>query len=236
MRKIDFANNEIYHIFNRGVEKRKIFLDDKDYFRFVHDLFEFNDEAPAENIFYKFSEVESYEVQPRKIPRKIKGPRKLLVEILVFCLMPNHFHLLLRQKKDGGITKFMQKLGTGYTLSFNGKYKRVGHLFQGAFKAILIDKQNHFLNLPYYVHLNPLDLKFPEWRVRKLNDHTKAVEFLNNYRWSSHLDYLGKKNFPSITNREFLLDVFGGQDKYKQNIEKWLGDFEFGGVRDIALE
>ena len=150
--------------------------------------------------------------------------------------MPNHFHLLLRQKKDGGIARFMQKLGTGYTMSFNKKHKRVGHLFQGAFKAILVDKQNHFLNLPYYVHLNPLDLKFPEWRVRKLDDHTKAVEFLNNYRWSSHLDYLGKKNFPSITNREFLLNVFGGQDKYRQNIDKWLGDLESRGVRDIALE
>jgi putative transposase len=157
MKKPQLENNEIYHILNRGVEQRNIFLDDKDYLRFIHDLYEFNDEAPAENIYYKSISLESYEVKPRKIRE-----RKSIVEILAFCLMPNHYHLLLKQKKDNGISKFMQKLGTGYTMSFNKKYKRKGTLFQNTYKAILIDKQNHFYNLPYYIHLNPLDLKFPE--------------------------------------------------------------------------
>ena len=120
MRKITFENNEIYHIINRGVEKRNIFSNDKDYLRFIHDLYEFNDEAPAENIYYKSVGLESYDAKPRKVIRE----RKLLVEILTFCLMPNHYHLLLRQIKDKGITNFMHKLGTGYTMSFNKKYKR----------------------------------------------------------------------------------------------------------------
>jgi putative transposase len=231
MKKPQLENNEIYHVLNRGVEQRNIFLDDKDYLRFVHDLYEFNDEAPAENIYYKSMGLESYEVKPRKIKE-----RKLLVEILAFCLMPSHYHLLLRQKKDNGISKFMQKLGTGYTMSFNKKYKRRGVLFQGTYKAILIDKQNHFLNLPYYIHLNPLDLRFPEWRVKRLNDYSKAIEYLNNYRWSSHLDYVGKKNFPSVTNREFLLGVFNGEEKYKQSIEKWLKDMALDSVRELSLE
>lgn len=231
MRKITFENNEIYHIINRGVEKRNIFLDDKDYLRFMHDLYEFNDEAPAENIYYKSINLESYEVKPRKIKK-----RKLLVEILAFCLMPNHYHLLLRQKNNNGIAKFMQKLGTGYTMSFNKKYKRIGSLFRGPFNAILINKESHFLNLPYYIHLNPLDIEFPEWRERKLKDYNKAIEFLNNYRWSSHLDYLGEHNFPSVINREFLLDVFGRQDKYKQNTEKWLQEMKTYDIQDIALE
>lgn len=232
MKKPQFENNEIYHVLNRGVEKRKIFLDDKDYFRFIHDLYEFNDEAPAENIYYKSLWLESYEVEPRKITKE----RKLLVEILSFCLMPNHYHLIVRQLKDGGIIKFMQKLGTGYTMSFNKKYKRIGPLFQGTFKPILIDKSNHFLNLPYYIHLNPLDLKFPEWRVRKMGDYNEAIEYLNNYRWSSHLDYIGKKNFPSVTDRKLLLDIFGGEEKYKQSINKWLKEIEIGDIRELTLE
>jgi putative transposase len=231
MKKPQLENNEIYHILNRGVEQRNIFLNDKDYLRFIHDLYEFNDEAPAENIYYKSISLESYEVKPRKIRE-----RKSIVEILAFCLMPNHYHLLLKQKKDNGISKFMQKLGTGYTMSFNKKYKRKGTLFQNTYKAILIDKQNHFYNLPYYIHLNPLDIKFPEWRERKLKDYNKALEYLNNYRWSSHLDYCGNKNFPSVTNREFLLDVFNREDKYKQSIEKWLKDMNVSNIRELILE
>ncbi|MFH1129548.1 MAG: transposase [Patescibacteria group bacterium] len=231
MKKPQFENNEIYHVLNHGVEQRNIFADDKDHLRFIHDLYEFNDEAPAENIYYKSMDLESYEVKPRKIKE-----RKLLVEILAFCLMPNHYHLLLKQKKDNGISRFMQKLGTGYTMSFNKKYKRRGTLFQSTYKSILIDKQNHFLNLPYYIHLNPLDLSFPEWRARKLNNYNGAMEYLGNYRWSSYLDYAGKKNFPSITNREFLLGVFGGDGKYKQNIEKWLKDMAVNDARELSLE
>jgi len=236
MRKTIFANNEIYHIYNRGVEKRKIFLDDKDYFRFIHDLFEFNDEAPAENIYYKTHNLKSYEVKPRKKPRKIRRPRKLIVEILAFCLMPNHFHLFVRQLKDGGIPKFMHKLGTGYTMSFNQKYERVGSLFQGSYKAILIDQEPYFYHLLHYIHLNPLDLKFPGWREGELKDYKEAIKFLENYRWSSHLDYISRKNFPSITNRKLLLKVLGGTKEYKRNIRYWLKDLELEIMKDIILE
>lgn len=232
MKQPIFANNEIYHIYNRGVEKRDIFLEDKDYFRFVHDLFEFNDELPAENIRYKLSDLESYEVKPREI----KKPRKLIIEILAFCLMPNHFHLLVRQLKDNGIIRFMHKLGTGYAMSFNQKYERVGSLFQGTYRAVLIDKESHFYHIPYYIHLNSLDLKFPEWREGKLKNYRGAIEFLENYRWSSHLDYIGKKNFPSVTNRQFLLEVFGGNKVYKKNIRQWLRDLGLESIKDVILE
>jgi putative transposase len=143
---------------------------------------------------------------------------------------------LLEQNKTNGIAKFMQKLGTGYTMSFNKKYKRKGTLFQSTYNAILINKQNHFLNLPYYIHLNPLDIQFPEWRDRRIKDYNKAIEYLNNYRWSSHLDYCGEKNFPSVTNREFLSDVFGGQEKYKKDMRKWLKEMEIYNIQDIILE
>lgn len=231
-----FVNNQIYHIYNRGVEERNIFLDNQDRFRFIHDLFEFNDEASVVNIYYKlnrFHEFQSYEVKPRKIER---GTRKLLVEILVFCLMPNHFHLLLRQLKENGIVKFMQKLGTGYTMSFNQKYKRSGSLFQGTYKAILVEKDAHFLHLPYYIHLNPLDLKFPEWRNREIKNYKEVMNFLENYRWSSFLDYIGKKNFPSVTQREFFNEFFEGPEQYKKDSLKWLKEMYLEEIKDLILE
>jgi len=237
MRDIKFTEGEIYHIYNRGVEKRDIFSGEEDYFRFIHDLFEFNDEEPAANFYYKKSlfqkQSQPYEAKPRKVERK---PRKLLVEILVFCLMPNHFHLLLKQRREGGIVKFMHKLGTGYTMSFNQKYERSGSLFQGTYRAILIKDDSHFIHLPCYIHLNPLDLKFPEWRDKEIRDYRAAMKFLESYRWSSFLDYIGKKNFPSVTQREFLNEFLEGPEQYKKDTLKWLKEIDLERIRGILLE
>jgi len=225
--------SDIYHVLNRGVDKRNIFLDQQDYLRFIHDLFEFNDDRiiGTTSSYFKTSNRNN-----DLVSRNIKKPRKLLVSIHAFCLMPNHFHLLLDPIIENGISKFLRKLDMGYAKYFNIKYKRKGTLFEGRYKSILVSESNHFLNLPYYIHLNPLDLKFSEWRERKLKDHNKAIEYLNNYRWSSHLDYCGKKNFPSVTNREFLLDVFGGEEKYKKDINKWLQEMEIDSMRELVLE
>src|SRR3989344_795363 len=168
-RKITFVEKELYHICNRGVEKRDIFLDDKDYFRAIHDLYEFNDTSPALNLYYKTASLQSYETRSRKM-------RNPIVEILAFVLMPNHYHLLLRQTKENGIVEFMQKFGGGYAMYFNKKYERVGSLFQGPFKAIHVINNAHFLHLPFYIHANPLDLKFPEWRERKIKNPKQALE------------------------------------------------------------
>ncbi|MBI5420924.1 MAG: transposase [Parcubacteria group bacterium] len=158
MQKPQFVENEIYHIYNRGVEKRDVFMEDKDYFRFIHDLFEFNDTEVSFNLTFYFNSKTMYS-EPQYLKDK-KNPRKLLVEILAFCLMPNHFHLLLKQKKENGIVRFMQKLGTGYTKYFNEKNNRVGPLFQGAFRALLIKTDAHMLHLPFYIHANPLTLNY----------------------------------------------------------------------------
>lgn len=223
MLRIKPSTRNIYHIYNRGVDKRKIFLDEEDYFRFIHDLFEFNDEAPAINIYYKAPNFKSYEVGLRKISPKVKRePRKLLVELMAFCLMPNHFHLMARQLGDNGITEFMRKLGGGYTNYFNLKYHRTGSLMQGKYKFALIKNEAHFIHLPYYIHLNPLDMAAPEWREKKIENYRKAMKFLENYRWSSFQDYIGKKNFPSVTQREFLTEFFDSPQNYKVTIERWL--------------
>ena len=234
MEKPQFSTDAFYHIYNRGVEKRNIFLDKADYFRFIHDLFEFNDEAAAPNFFYKLPSLKTYEVQPHKSRGAYK--RKLLVEIIAFCLMQNHFHFLIRQKVDNGIVRFMQKLGTGYTMYFNKKYQRVGGLFQGRFKAVLIEKQAHFLYLPHYIHLNPLDLEMPSWRDKKLSNPKSALKFLESYRWSSFLDHIGKRNFPPVISSDLFRKLYGDPRGYRQSIVEWLNDMDLASVSEVALE
>ena len=116
MQRIKPVYNEIYHIYNRGVEKRQIFLNDRDYLRFIHDLFEFNNQDPARNLYHHTNSHQSWEVGLPNIKRET---RKFFVEILTVCLMPNHFHLMVKQKTDDGVTEFMRKLGAGYTNYFN---------------------------------------------------------------------------------------------------------------------
>lgn len=230
MREKISAGN-IYHILNRGVDKRIIFLNDEDRFRFVHDLFEFNNTEPINNATYFFNQSKAF-ARPY-IERK---PRKLLVEVLSFSIMPNHYHLMLRPLYDDGVFRFIKRLNMGYAMYFNQKYERSGALFQGRYKAVRIVNEAHFIHLPYYIHLNPLDLISPEWRERKMKNHEKAIKFLDNYRWSSHLDYLGKKNFPSVTQREFLLEFFGGPKGYENNIKSWLRSLDTESIKEIALE
>lgn len=226
LRKTNFVSGEIYHIYNRGVDKRDIFMNDMDRFRFIHDLFEFNDEEKVSNLgrnlkFRKFAECKEV-----GLPYIKKGQRKILVEILVFCLMDNHFHLLVRQKTEHGITEFMRKIGTGYTNYFNKKYIRDGVLFQGKFKSVHLKQDSHFMYLPIYIHLNPLDYEFKEWRKGKIHNSKKALEYLENYRWSSYLDYIGKKNFPSIIQKDFLLRRLGNEENQKTEILNWIKAFE----------
>lgn len=201
MRKIEFCDGEIYHVYNRGVEKRDIFMDDRDYHRFVYCLYEFNDEQPALNARHAYKPVINHD---RSAFSPVKCKRMPLVEIMVFTLMPNHYHFMLRQIKENGITRFMHRLGTGYTMYFNKKYERVGSLFQGPFKAVHLSKQEHFIHLPHYIHTNP---------YRGLAS-VESVEDLLKYRWSSFPDYAGKENFPNVTRRDFLLNLYNGEEGY----------------------
>lgn len=211
----EFVSGEIYHIYNRGVEGRSIVQNKSDCYRFIHDLYEFNDEDAAADSRNCIKRGSSSGIIATK-------KRKLLVEILMFCLMPNHFHLLVRQLAERGISKFMQKMGTGYTNYFNKKYERKGVLFQGKFKAKLVIKDTHFDWLPYYIHMNPLDLKGIEWREGKVGDPKAALDFLQFYRWSSYHDYIGKRNFPSVTQRGLLLDYLVGPEAYSKSVHEWL--------------
>ncbi|MFH1162026.1 MAG: transposase [Candidatus Jorgensenbacteria bacterium] len=224
-----FIEGGIYHVYNRGTEKRTIFLDDNDRFRFIHGLFESNDSESVARRWYlpaKFSEV-----SPRKIKEAMlqeRRPRNLLVDILAFCLMPNHFHLMVRQRADNGVSKFMQKLGTGYTMYFNARYERSGVLFQGVFKSVPVSRDAQFLFLPFYIHANPLDLKtvFSGWREGNIRNAKEVLAYLKGYRWSSFPDYVGVRNFPSVTQRELLVGFIGDEQRHLDAYKDWLTDFE----------
>jgi len=233
MRKIPIISGEIYHVCNRGVDHRKIFIDEEDYYRFIHDLFEFNDENSVINVNYFFNNKSAQSMDTR---RPYIGPRKILAEILAFSLMPNHYHLLIKPKTDAGGSELMKKINGGYARYFNNKYQRQGALFQGRYKAVLIENESHFIHIPYYIHANPLDMVAPGWREGKIVDHKKALEFLENYRWSSFPDYIEKKNFPSVTQRNLLLDISGGESKYKKHFTEWLHHMDVKSFNELTLE
>ena len=162
--------------------------------------------------------------------------RKLLVTIHAFAIMPNHYHLLLSPLSERAVFFFMKKLNGGYARYFNQKYERKGRLFQSAFKSILVEHESHFIHLPYYIHCNRLDAAFPGWRKRELDNPTAAIGHLNKDRWSSHKDFMGEKNFPSVTQRDFLLEYFGGTEGYKENMKSWLESFSENKIGGLNLE
>lgn len=214
----DFINGEIYHLYNRGVEKRKIFVDENDKFRFVFSLYECNDQNPVimrDRIFKR--KERNLKLRPiiKKVsisPTSGRLKRERLVDILVFCLMPNHYHLVVKQLVDGGISRFMIKLGDSYVKYFNDRHKRtgLGSLFQGKFKSKIIESNDQLLSLVTYVHLNPIGIVENNWKEEGIKDTDVAKEFLENYRWSSYFDYFGKTNFPSVIQKDTILKVFAG--------------------------
>ncbi len=158
MRKVKFEKDKIYHIFNRGVEKRDIFMNDSDRWRFLQGLYLFNDENSSFRLLWNLENREKG-LNFKTIKDFLKNnltERIPLVEIMADCLMTNHFHLILKEIKKNGISRFMHKLGTGYAKYFNEKYDRVGGLFQGRFKAVLIEKDLYLQCLLVYINvLNP---------------------------------------------------------------------------------
>src|SRR3989344_1735467 len=224
---------ELYHLLNRGVEKRQIFLDNQDRARFVHNLYEFNDKPPVTNTRRRVPPN-----SPEALMFDLRGrtfEREKLVEIHGWCIMGNHYHLLVSECVEGGLTKFLMKLNVGYAKYFNEKYKRSGTLFQGRTKKVHIATDAHFLHILHYIHLNPLDfLKgATAWRTLEIKNAKAALAHLEKYRWSSYPDYCGIKSFPSILTTELFSDVFGN---YKKTIAEYVRDLDITPIRESLLE
>lgn len=208
----------------RGIDENKIFRDIDDYYRGIFSVYEFNnaksvtirDRRKARAHFKKILK------ETKENPPSFVDSRDKLVEVLIFCLMPNHLHLLVRQLKDGGIFKFMKKLGSGYGRYLNKKYQRKGYVFQNRFVAVSIKNDRQLKIIFAYIHSNPVSLIEPKWRDRGIKNLEKVIKSIENYKWSSYQDYIDKQNFPSVTEREFLLETMDGKENCKRFIKDWL--------------
>lgn len=214
-RKTEFASGNYFHIYNRGIEKRKIFLEYNDYQRFLILLYLCNNIDPVDirDLFNKgltFGEIFSIE------------RKNILVDIGAYCLMPNHIHLLLKAKNENGIPLFMQKLFTGYTMYFNKKNKRTGRLFESTFKSNLIDTDEYLKYLFAYIHLNPIKLIEPEWKEAGIKNFNKSKDFLNDYLWSSFSQYTNLVKDKSILNKQEFPEYFEDYKEFNDFIEDWL--------------
>ncbi len=224
------TGEKLYHIVSRGNNQQDIFFAERDYFRFVQNLFEFNDENAMISTYRSIlsnssgSDPDELEVitpeRQHKTNRNKK--RKTLVQILAFCLMPNHFHLLIRQVRDRGTSLFIQKIKGGYAAYINKKYQRTGSLFQSHFKAVDIETDSQLNTIFSYIHTNPCQLAEPLWKSGGLRDEKKALATLNSYRWSSYFDYVGKNNFPSLTNRVMFSKLYGGPKGCAGVVRAWI--------------
>lgn len=205
-----YLENGIYHIYNRGVEKRVIFLDDQDYKVFLRFLKELLTKPPDKKAILK-----DFTLKGSTFKGILRQPLNLhkQLELLAYCLMPNHFHLLIKQTNEKVMKHFMQSLCIRYSMYFNKKYKRIGSLFQGVYKAVLVMEESYLLHLSRYIHLNPLK-------------HSQNL--LNTY--SSYADYLGKRTTIWM-NINIILSYFGSvlTDKkdinsYQDFVEKYTED------------
>lgn len=192
MRRTPFAVGEKYHIYNRGTEKRKTFLDKYDYQRFIFIMNSFNKIDPGKNVTRSLS-----------TKSRSKQNESPLVRIEHFCLMPNHYHLIVEELEEGGTSKFLQKVMTGYTMYFNKKYKRSGALFQGKTKSNHIDTDIYYNQVRAYVDLNPVELLNKNWKnTAKVESISKTLEFLKTYAWTSCKDFSVYKGF--LTGKKTL--------------------------------
>jgi len=218
----EFEVGRIYHIVKRGVEGRDIFLKPQDYSRFIFGL-EFCNTSDSTDLWELIGGSDPPMRERLRKIREEKRERKQnsLVDFLGFALMPNHFHLIIREIILGGTSKFMQKLG-GYTTYFNKQYNRLGSLFQSRFKAVEVKDDIQLHTVFVYVHTNPVELWQPGWKDFSVKNPAEAIQKLKKYRLSSYNDYIGNSEFPHAINREFFLNFFGGENKCKQAVEDWI--------------
>jgi len=219
IRKIQFDKDNYYHVFNRGVDKRNIFESKEDLYYFFNRLTDLNYDNQNKEL-----NIKRYRSSDKKVV-EIEG--SALVSIIAYCLLPNHFHLVLKQESENGISKFMQKLGTSYTVYFNNKYQRSGSLFQGKFKANMIDGDFGLSVLSVYVNLNYIH--------HRINPKTNLVK-------SSIFEYLNKELSEYICNKEevrHVIDEVGivsDYESFAKNTSKVFGENKGLTIKDVDLD
>lgn len=205
MRNIKIAPGEYYHIFNRGMAKQLIFHDNVDRARFLFLILYFQSPVILQNIGRPAKSFVKHSVFNTEEKTKLEIIKDRFVEINSFCLMPNHFHLIVKEVEENGIARYMQRVLNSYTKYYNTKYNKSGHLFQGPYKAVHVENNNQLLYLSAYIHRNPRELK--EWFNKE-----------NNYQWSSYQDSINKNRFDEL----LVLDIINGQFKNKKEYDEFV--------------
>jgi putative transposase len=200
MRKTPFITGEYYHIYNQGVDKRNIFLNTNDFARFLKSMAIFNTVEPVGSLYEYVFDLKSGR-------RSAKSEAASLIDIICFCLNPNHYHIVLRQRLDGGVSEFMKRLSGGYTQGFNRKYRRRGALFQGKFKSSHIDSNEYLLHISAYVNLNN--------RVHRLKAGTSVTS------WDEYM-----RNKKQICKKSIILKQFRDKKEYKEFALSTLQDIQ----------
>ncbi|MCX6755486.1 MAG: transposase [Candidatus Nomurabacteria bacterium] len=208
MKSKNIAPEEYYHIYNRGMQKQPIFENDSDRLRFLFLILTFQGKELIKNISREVKQnVQSSTLHISKETTKNVAQNRQ-VELVSFCLMPNHFHLIVKEKEEGGIAKYMQRILTSYTKYFNKKYNKSGHLFQGSYKSILIEDDRQLMHLSAYIHKNPSEIK--GWKNKE-----------DKYYWSSYNDYIYENRWDELLSQNIILDRYN-IDKEKGTYKKFV--------------
>ena len=209
-RKVPFENGEFYHVYNRGVDKRVVFEDLADSRRFLRSMIAFNDEYPAGSLFLH-NRLHGDSGSTATIPKTEEETKKPLVNIVAYCLNPNHFHLLLEQVSDGGVSEFMKRVSGGYTWYFNNKYGRTGSLFQGRFKSVHVKSNEYLLHLSVYINLNA--------RVHSYSDSGSTATAMTLSSWNEYVVTSDCGQEDGICKKDDILNQFRDRREYRKFAE-----------------
>lgn len=206
MRNVVITLGEYYHIYNRGNHKQPLFLEEKDWARFLFLIIYLQSPKTFFNISHYTANFVKHSVF--NISKKTKNEIIMTryVELVSFTLMPNHFHLILKETKEEGISKYMQRILNAYTKYFNTKYEKSGHLFQGPYQAVHIKSNEQLLYLSSYVHRNQRELA--TWKEKE-----------HRFPWSSYRDYIGKNRWGGLLKNEIVSDQFSNKKEYRHFVE-----------------
>lgn len=209
IRKTPFAPGEYYHLYNRGIRKQNIFRKDRDWLRLLFCLLHFQSPLIFENIgqdlrqfqrWFSLGSGDSSLANVSKSYREKTGEIAIrrTVTLISFALMSNHFHLLVREDKEGGISAYMQRVLNSFTKYFNTKYKESGHLFQGPFQSVHVADNDQLLYTSAYIHRHRREARSP---------------------WSSYQDYVSANRWPSLLDPTAVLEQFESPKDYRQWVE-----------------